>query len=128
MPDPDTLREIYERNAKAISLRPAIGISTGRTRVQLRDGTTCHIQNGSWSLIADVGTDQGGNDRGPGPGVFERAALGNEAVGLGWQDTGLVPYRLDKALRVAEAVMARRGVSLTDADRALLAAIAEQRG
>ena len=41
---------------------------------------------------------------------------------------GLVPYRIEKALRVAEAVMARRGVPLTEADRALLAAIAEDAG
>lgn len=38
---------------------------------------------------------------------------------------GFTPYRIEKALRVAETVMARRGVALTDADRALLTAIAE---
>ena len=37
----------------------------------------------------------------------------------------LVPYRIDKALRVAEAVVARRGRTLSDADRALLTSIAE---
>ena len=36
----------------------------------------------------------------------------------------LVPYRIDKALRVAEAVVARRGRTLPDAERALLSAIA----
>ncbi|MDX1418684.1 MAG: putative sugar nucleotidyl transferase [Rubricoccaceae bacterium] len=41
---------------------------------------------------------------------------------------GLVPYRVEKALRVAEAVMARRDVPLTDDDRALLTAIAEEDG
>ena len=40
-------------------------------------------------------------------------------------DDGLTTYRLDKALRVAEAVVARRQVPLTDADRALLAAVFE---
>ena len=38
---------------------------------------------------------------------------------------GLVPYRTDKAFRVAEAVMARRGRALSDAERARLAAVAE---
>lgn len=38
---------------------------------------------------------------------------------------GFAEYRLEKALRVAEAVMARRSVSLTDADRTLLGQIAE---
>ena len=35
---------------------------------------------------------------------------------------GLVPYRLEKAVRVAEAVMSRRDQTLTDADRQALAA------
>jgi UDP-N-acetylglucosamine diphosphorylase / glucose-1-phosphate thymidylyltransferase / UDP-N-acetylgalactosamine diphosphorylase / glucosamine-1-phosphate N-acetyltransferase / galactosamine-1-phosphate N-acetyltransferase len=39
---------------------------------------------------------------------------------------GLVEYRLDKALRVAEAVMARRKTPLTEADRALLAEVFER--
>lgn len=39
---------------------------------------------------------------------------------------GLETYRLEKALRVAEAVMARRGVPLTEADRAMLTAVFEQ--
>ncbi len=38
---------------------------------------------------------------------------------------GFAEYRIEKALRVAEAVMARRDVPLTDADRALLQHIAE---
>ena len=37
---------------------------------------------------------------------------------------GLVPYRIDKALRVAEAVMTRRGKAVSDAERALLIRIA----
>ncbi|HMB90697.1 MAG TPA: hypothetical protein VKP65_07610, partial [Rhodothermales bacterium] len=44
----------------------------------------------------------------------------------GGAEAGFVPYRLDKALRVAEAVMARRDQPLTDADRALLTALFEQ--
>ena len=40
---------------------------------------------------------------------------------------GLVPYRTDKAFRVAEAVMARRERRLSDAERALLAGIAGAR-
>jgi len=35
-------------------------------------------------------------------------------------DDGLEAYRLEKAMRVAEAVMARRGRAMTDADRQLL--------
>lgn len=41
---------------------------------------------------------------------------------------GLVPYRAEKALRVAKAVMARRNRELTTADRALLEGIAQDHG
>ena len=45
--------------------------------------------------------------------------------GFSWGGAdGFSAYRLEKALRVAEAVMARRDVPLTDADRALLGHVA----
>ena len=40
---------------------------------------------------------------------------------------GYSHYRIDKALEVAEAVLARRGKTLTEAERELLTAIAEQK-
>jgi UDP-N-acetylglucosamine diphosphorylase / glucose-1-phosphate thymidylyltransferase / UDP-N-acetylgalactosamine diphosphorylase / glucosamine-1-phosphate N-acetyltransferase / galactosamine-1-phosphate N-acetyltransferase len=40
---------------------------------------------------------------------------------------GMTEYRLDKALRVAEQVMARRETQLTDVDREMLAAVSELR-
>ena len=36
-----------------------------------------------------------------------------------------VTYQIDKALRVAETVMARRGIVLTEADHALLSSVFE---
>jgi UDP-N-acetylglucosamine diphosphorylase/glucosamine-1-phosphate N-acetyltransferase len=44
----------------------------------------------------------------------------------GSPDVGFAPYRLGKALRVAETMMARRDVKLTDADRTLLTTLFEQ--
>ena len=41
---------------------------------------------------------------------------------------GLVPYRADKALEVAEAVLARRGRTLSDAERARLEQVARDHG
>jgi UDP-N-acetylglucosamine diphosphorylase/glucosamine-1-phosphate N-acetyltransferase len=46
----------------------------------------------------------------------------------GFDEEGFTPYRLDKALRVAEAVMGRRDRPLTEAQRRVLEAIAEGRG
>lgn len=77
MSDPSTLRETFERNRRAIDLRPSIGQSTSSTRIRVQDGTTCEVTHGKWTFTADVGEDAGGNDEGPGPGVLERAALGS---------------------------------------------------
>lgn len=77
MADIDTIRTAFERNARAVELRPSIGQGTGKSTVRVRDGTTCEIEGGGWTLTADVGTAQGGNNAGPGPGVLERAALGS---------------------------------------------------
>lgn len=49
------------------------------------------------------------------------------AFSWGSADTEFVPYRLDKALHVAEAVMARRNQTLSDAERAVLTVLFENR-
>lgn len=77
MAKPERIKKAYERNRKAIKLRPSVGQSTARTIVRVRDGTTCEIESGSKTLVCDVGKTEGGNDAGPGPGIFERASLGS---------------------------------------------------
>lgn len=91
MATPESIRETYKRNAKAIALRPSVGKGTGRTTVSLRDGTTCEVENGPWSFTTDVGTEQGGNDEGPGPGVLERAALGS-CLAMGYAQWAALLY------------------------------------
>lgn len=77
MADPETIRTAFERNRKALTLRPSIGQKTAVTTVRVRDGTTCEIESAHWKFTVDVGTEAGGNDAGPGPGILERAALGS---------------------------------------------------
>lgn len=77
MADPKLIKQAFERNKKAIELRPSIGLSTARTTIHVRNGTTCEIESGSKKLVCDIGTDAGGNDAGPGPGILERGALGS---------------------------------------------------
>lgn len=77
MPTPDEMRETFRRNARAVTLRPGVGQTTGRTSIRVRDGTTCEVTNGKWTFVVDLGKDSGGNDAGPGPGVLERAAFGS---------------------------------------------------
>lgn len=77
MADTETIRTAFERNKKALELRPSKGQSTAVTKVRVRDGTTCEIESAHWKFTADVGEAAGGNDAGPGPGILERAALGS---------------------------------------------------
>jgi len=66
-----------ERNVKAVTLRPSIGQGTAVTKVRLRDGLACDIQEGPWTLIAGMTEKYGGTNEGPNPGVLGRAALGS---------------------------------------------------
>ncbi len=77
MADPETIRTAFPRNRKAVLLKPSVGQSTGVTKLRVVDGTTCEIESAHWTFTCDVGTESGGNDAGPGPGIFERAALGS---------------------------------------------------
>jgi uncharacterized OsmC-like protein len=73
----DKIKTVFERNAKALGLRPTIGQGTAVTKVRVVDGLTCEIEEGPWKLVADMGEKWGGNNTGPNPGVLGRAALGS---------------------------------------------------
>lgn len=77
MADPQTIKKAFKRNRKALEKRPSIGKSTATTNVRVHNGTTCEITASGKKLMCDVGTEQGGNDAGPGPGILERGALGS---------------------------------------------------
>ncbi len=73
---PQQLKTVLERNERALQLRPAIGKGTGKTRVRLREGLTCEIEDGPWKLTAGASESSGGANNGPDPGTFGRGALG----------------------------------------------------
>jgi len=75
MDDQPHLREILERNAKAVALRPSLGLHTGRTRARLKPGLECELEDGAWKLTVGMGEKSGGNNAGPSPGTFGRGAL-----------------------------------------------------
>jgi len=77
MIDTDKIKTAFERNAEALTLRPGIGQGTAVTRVLVREGMTCEIEDGAWKLVADMAEKHGGNNEGPNPGVYGRAALGS---------------------------------------------------
>ena len=71
------IRAAIERNVKAVELRPSIGQGTAVTKVRLREGLACDIQEGPWKLVAGMTEKYGGTKEGPNPGVLGRAALGS---------------------------------------------------
>lgn len=73
----DHVRVAFERCAKALTLRPSLGLSTGVSRTRIRQGLTCEIEEGPWKLVADMPAQAGGNGTGPTPGVLGRAAFGS---------------------------------------------------
>jgi uncharacterized OsmC-like protein len=73
----EAIRTAFERCAKAMTLKPSLGRSTGVSRTRVRQGLTCEIEEGPWKLVADMPAQVGGAGTGPTPGVFGRAALGS---------------------------------------------------
>ena len=65
------------RTRKGVSLRQSVGQGTAITKVGVRDGLTCDIEDGDWKLTVDMDKVSGGEASGPDPGVFGRAALGS---------------------------------------------------
>lgn len=77
MADSKTIRKAFKRNKKALEKKPSIGQGTASTKIRVKNGTTCEITASGKKLVCDIGTEQGGNDAGPGPGILERGALGS---------------------------------------------------
>ena len=77
MKETTELRTVFERNLKALKLRPSIGQGTATTTVRVRSGVTCDIEDGPWKLVADEMPGDGGAGLGPDPGVLVRAGLGS---------------------------------------------------
>jgi len=70
-------RTALDRNIKALRMRPSIGQGTAVTKVRVRDGYTCDVEEGSWKFVVDMHQKSGGENLGPNPGIYGRAALGS---------------------------------------------------
>jgi uncharacterized OsmC-like protein len=73
----ERLKELLDRNAKALEMRPGIGRGTAVTKVRLDDGLACEVEDGPWKLRVDMSSKAGGAGSAPNPGVLGRAALGS---------------------------------------------------
>ena len=71
-----SIRSAFERNAKAVSLRPSLGQKTAVTTVRVVEGLRCEASEGRWTVVSDASDKSGGGGAGPDPGLLSRAALG----------------------------------------------------
>ena len=67
----------YTRITETLSKRPSFGHATVISKATIKNGLTCEIREGEWTMTADMPEQVGGNAVGPAPGVFGRAALGS---------------------------------------------------
>jgi uncharacterized OsmC-like protein len=72
----ERIRTALRRAVATLEARPGRALGTARTRIRAVDGMTCEVNDGDWELTIDLPARWGGNDRGPNPGVYGRAALG----------------------------------------------------
>jgi uncharacterized OsmC-like protein len=80
----EKIRAAVERNVKAVSLRPSVGQGTAKTKVRLKPGLECEVEEGNWKLTVGMSEKSGGTNVGANPGVFGRGALGScLAIGYG---------------------------------------------
>jgi len=93
------IRETFLRNARAVALRPAFGRGTAVTRVRLREGLACEVEDGRWRLSVDMSEKTGGAASAPDPGVMGRAALGS-CLAIGYAQEAAVRGIELKALEV----------------------------
>ena len=70
------LKTIVERNVKALKLRPSLGQGTATALARSRRGqVACDVTDGAHHLLVDLGTESGGQNAGPHPGVLMRSGL-----------------------------------------------------
>ena len=80
----ESIRRAAERNAQAVARSPGDGQGTAVTRVRLRPGLACDVEDGPWRFTVGMSAKHGGTDAGPNPGVYGRGAVGScLAVGYG---------------------------------------------
>jgi uncharacterized OsmC-like protein len=95
MQNRETIKAALERNVRAVSARPSVGQGTAVTKVHWRHGLTCDVEDGPWKFVVGMNEKYGGDNAGPNPGVFGRAALGScLAIGYAmWAARMNVPLR-----------------------------------
>ncbi|HEX5131471.1 MAG TPA: OsmC family protein [Candidatus Krumholzibacteria bacterium] len=69
------IKSAFERNGRAVELRPAMGQKTAITKARIVDGLRCEVSEGRWNMTIDSSEKSGGTGAGPDPGFVVRSAL-----------------------------------------------------
>ena len=62
MRDMEKIKTAFDRQTRALELRPGIGQGTARTKVRVTDGLTCEAEEGPYRLTVDMNEKWGGNE------------------------------------------------------------------
>jgi uncharacterized OsmC-like protein len=73
----ERIKTAFERNGRAMELRPAIGQKTAISKTRVVEGLRVETTEGRWTLVSDASEKSGGGAAAPDPGFAVRAALGN---------------------------------------------------
>ena len=73
----ERIKTAFDRNGRAIELRPAVGKKTAVSVTRVVDGLRVETTEGRWTLVSDAGEKSGGRGAAADPGFVVRAALGN---------------------------------------------------
>ena len=70
MADEKSIKLSFERQGKAVGLRPSLGQRTVVSKARMADGLKCEVEEGPWKLTADMAEEGGGE----GSGAYTRRA------------------------------------------------------
>jgi len=73
----ERIKTAFDRNGRAIELRPGVGRKTAVTKTRVVDGLRVETTEGRWTLVSDASEKSGGGGAAADPGFVVRAALGN---------------------------------------------------
>ncbi len=77
MKEQTVIKDKFSRSQKALSLKPSLGMGTGRSTTRIVQGLSCETREGDWVFKTDMPEQVGGNGSASSPGALGRAALGS---------------------------------------------------
>lgn len=77
MKEQDDIKSKFDRNNRALALKPSLGLGTGVSKTRIVNGLSCETIEGDWVFKTDMPKQVGGYGTASSPGALGRAALGS---------------------------------------------------